>query len=53
MTRDDRLKGAALASLLLLGVPAVDLLVGGAPAAVHAVLGACGIAFFILWLKEL
>jgi len=54
MTRDDRLTGAALASVLLLGVPAVDLLVGGgAPTAVHAALTACGIAFFILWLWEL
>ena len=53
MTRDDRLKGAALATVLLLGVPALDLLVGGTAAAVHAVLAACGIAFFIVWLKEL
>ena len=53
MTRDDRLKGAALATVLLLGVPAVDLLVGGAPAAVHGVLAGCGIAFFLVWLREL
>jgi hypothetical protein len=53
MTRDDRSRGAALATALLLGVPAVDLLVGGTPAAVHGVLAACGIAFFIVWLREL
>ena len=53
MTREDRLVGAALASLLLLGVPAVDVLVGGTPTAVHAVLTASGIGFFILWLIEL
>jgi len=53
MTRDDRLKGASLATVLLLGVPAVDLLVGGSPAAVHAVLAACGIAFFLVWLQAL
>lgn len=53
MSRDDRSRGAALAALLLIGVPALDLLVGASPAAVHAVVAACGIAFFVVWLAEL
>jgi hypothetical protein len=49
--RNDR-KGAALVTVLLLGVPAVDLLLGGSASALHAVFAACGAAFFLVWLKE-
>ena len=50
--REGKAKGAALVAALLLGVPAVDLLVGGNPSLLHAVFAACGLAFAILWLKE-
>jgi hypothetical protein len=49
--RNDR-NGAALVTALLLGVPAIDLLLGGSASALHAVFAACGAAFFLLWLKE-
>ena len=49
--RNDR-NGAALVTVLLLGVPALDLLLGGSASALHAVLAACDAAFFLLWLKR-
>ena len=42
----------ALAAALLLGVPAIDLLLGGNPGLLHAIFAVCGIALAILWLKE-
>jgi hypothetical protein len=47
MIRDRRNAGVALAGALLLGVPMVDLLVGGAFGGVHAMLGVTGIAFLV------
>jgi hypothetical protein len=50
--RQDPRQGSALAAALLLGVPALDLLLGGNPEPLHAVFVLSGIAIGMLWLKE-
>jgi len=50
--REDDGRGSPLAAALLLGVPALDLLLGGDPGPLHAVFALNGIAVGILWLKE-
>jgi hypothetical protein len=47
MIRDHNLAGAAMAGVLLLGVPIVDILLGGGFSGVHAVLGLTGIALLV------
>ena len=44
--------GAALAGAMLLALPALDVLLGRAPGAVHSVLGATGLALLALALPE-
>jgi hypothetical protein len=44
--------GAALAGALLLGLPAVDVIIGRAPGAVHMVLVATGLALIAVALPE-
>lgn len=39
--------GAAIAGLVLLAIPAVDVAFGNAFGVVHAVLGTCGVAFLV------
>ena len=50
--REDQGQGSALAAAMLLGVPALDLLLGGDPEPLHAVFALSGIAIGMLWLKE-
>jgi hypothetical protein len=50
MIRDHNLAGAAIAGMLLLGVPLGDVLLGGAFSSVHAVLGTSGIALLVMTL---
>lgn len=50
--REDQAEGAALPAALLLGVPALDLLVGGDPRLLHAVFALCGLGLGIPWLRE-
>ena len=50
MIRDHNAAGAAIAGVLLLGVPLADLLIGGAFGGVHAVLGTVGLALLVLTL---
>jgi len=50
MIRDHNMAGAAIAGLLLLGVPLGDLLMGGAFGGVHAVLGTSGLALLVVTL---
>jgi hypothetical protein len=51
MMRDHNLAGAAIAGVLLLGVPLADLLMGGPFSGVHAVLGSTGLALLVLTLN--
>jgi hypothetical protein len=44
--------GAALAGALLLALPALDVALGSAPAAVHTVLTATGLAFLAVALPD-
>jgi hypothetical protein len=50
MIRDHNAAGAAIAGMLLLGVPLADLLMGGPFGGVHAVLGTTGLALLVLTL---
>ena len=50
MIRDHNVAGAAIAGVLLLGVPLADLLVGGSFGGVHAVLGTSGLALLVVTL---
>jgi hypothetical protein len=50
MIRDHNLAGAAIAGVLLLGVPLADLLIGGSFSGVHAVLGTSGLALLVVTL---
>jgi len=50
MIRDHNLAGAAIAGVLLLGLPIVDILLGGTLGGVHAVLGLTGIAILVVTL---
>jgi hypothetical protein len=50
MRRDHNRDGAAMAGVLLLGVPLGDLLFGGTFNGVHAVLGTSGIALLVMTL---
>ena len=50
MMRDHNVAGAAIAGLLLLGVPVGDLLMGGSFGGVHAVLGTTGLALLVMTL---
>jgi len=44
---------AALATALFLGVPALDIVLGGNPSMVHGLFAACGAGSMAVWLKEL
>lgn len=48
MMRDRELAGAGMAGVLLLGVPSVDVLLGGAFGGVHAVLGLIGLGLVVM-----
>ena len=48
MIRDHNVAGAAIAGVLLLGVPLADLLTGGSFGGVHAVLGTTGLALLVM-----
>jgi hypothetical protein len=50
MIRDHNVAGAAIAGVLLLGVPLADLLIGGSFGGVHAVLGTSGLALLVVTL---
>ena len=50
MMRDHNVAGAAIAGVLLLGVPLADLLIGGSFGGVHAVLGTSGLALLVVTL---
>jgi membrane-bound ClpP family serine protease len=48
--RDHNAAGAAMAGLLLFGVPVADLLLGNAFTGVHAVVGLSGMALLVVTL---
>lgn len=50
MMRDHNVAGAAIAGMLMLGVPLGDLLMGGPFGGVHAVLGTAGLALLVVTL---
>jgi hypothetical protein len=50
MIRDHNVAAAAIAGVLLLGVPLADLLMGGSFGGVHAVLGTTGLALLVVTL---
>jgi|KBSMisStandDraft_5_1062788.scaffolds.fasta_scaffold5258039_2 hypothetical protein len=50
MMRDHNVAGAAIAGMLMLGVPLTDLLMGGSFGGVHAVLGTTGLALLVVTL---
>ena len=44
--------GAAIAGVLLMGIPTADILLGSAFNGVHAVLGMMGLAFLVVTLPD-
>lgn len=50
--RNPTSSAAQLATVLFLGLAAVDIVLGASPEPVHVVLVACGAASVALWLKE-
>jgi hypothetical protein len=50
---NERWNAAALATALFLGVPALDIVLGGNPSVVHGLFAACGAGSMAVWLKEL